>query len=500
MLWITTLVVVISGVVYVLHDKLGLFDSYVLLLGVQSLSNSLKVGVIVLTIITYVLLITSWFIYKKNKEHPQLKLLLTLTLTHASMLIIANGSGLVEYHFSIFMVLALISFFNSVPMIVVSTIIFAIHHFVGYFLFPELLCGTSNYQFSLLMIHAVFLILTSGANILLIHNRNLLQKDFDEARKEATEGFQLVVNELNTTMNDLIIVTGNVNTGMEESRAANKDIAFAVEALNRGSSEQLEQALSNAEDLELMIETVSYLNNETNHTLQEVEHAAELASAGEHSITSTTKQFENVNDGIRRLEKVVQSFHNRISEIHRFVNDIREIADQTNLLSLNASIEAARAGEAGKGFAIVANEVRQLASQSEVSANNVSQVVLEITNESDEIVKEISYNVAEVLKGMDSLEETNKAFSSIQQATNSIHHMIDKIVEMIAEMSNKSNNIHSSMSQLKEISNTSLLGTQDIASATEQQLVSSENLSQSTRKLQMLTQNIEKLVHQVNQS
>lgn len=88
-----------------------------------------------------------------------------LSLTFASIVSIATGNGLIEYHFSIFMVLAFIGSFQNIRLVVVSAVIFAIHHLGGYFLFSELICGTSDYSFTLLCIHAFYLILTSTATM-----------------------------------------------------------------------------------------------------------------------------------------------------------------------------------------------------------------------------------------------------------------------------------------------------------------------------------------------
>lgn len=104
MLWITSIVLGIAGLIYILHNVFGLLQTYIALMGIQSPVGNMKLLFIALVVITVGLLVTSWLLFKKNNEHPRLRLLLMLALTHGSMLIIAAGNGLVEYHFSIFMV------------------------------------------------------------------------------------------------------------------------------------------------------------------------------------------------------------------------------------------------------------------------------------------------------------------------------------------------------------------------------------------------------------
>lgn len=498
MLWITTLVVGLAGVVYLLHNVFGLFSVYVVLMGIQTPTGNLKVIFILLVILTVGLVIASWVAYYANQEHRYLRLFLTLALTHGSMLIIASGNGLVEYHFSIFMVLAFVTYFNSIPLILVSTGIFAIHHLAGYFIFPELLCGTSDYQFSLLLLHAVFLLLTSGANIVLTFYNNRITEEVRVVRQESEERFQLIITQLTETIDDLMIVTGNVENGADESRLASGEIATAIQVLNEEAVNQLGQAKENTAHLSSMIQSITTLHTSAADILEAAENTTKLADTGEKLIEGTTEQFTRVNRRITHLEQLFQVFQSQTNEIRHFVNDITEISSQTNLLALNASIEAARAGEAGQGFAVVAEEVRKLAVQSEESASNVRQVVTTITNASVEIIEEISINVQDLNEGMEQLQTTNHAFTNIQQATSTIQEQIQQVYLMMEEMNTKSQHLFQSMAHLKEISNHNLIESEQISTAAEEQFASIENLNASTRHLQQLTKDIEDLVRQIN--
>lgn len=500
MLWITTFVVGLSGLIYIAHHVFGLFQTYTALLGIRTPTGNLQLIYIGLVAVTIGLLLSSWVLFKKNATHPKLRLLLTLTLTHGSMLIIAFGNGLLEYHFSIFMVLAFITYFHSISLIVISTAIFAVHHLAGYFLFPELLCGTSDYRFSLLLLHAIFLLLTSGANIILTLFNSRTKRAAEAMQEQSEQSFKLIVEELTKTVEHLMDVTENIEIGANESRIASSEIATSIYQLKEGSATQSQQADENTARLLTVSQTMSALHTLTTNAREATLEATASAEEGERLIEHTTTQFETFYENTVDLEKMFQNFIHQIDEIEQFVNDITNIANQTNLLALNASIEAARAGEAGQGFSVVANEVRKLAHQSESSAQNVSQVVSDITNTSAVIVGDVSANVRTVRKGMDDLQMTNDAFMGIRHMTISIEQQMFEVASMVKEIYAESEPISESMNQLKMISSEGLAGSEQISAAAEEQLASIESLNESAHYLQELTEDVGRLIVQIKHS
>ncbi len=223
MLIVSAFVVLLSVVIHLLHRVFGFLETYLIIQGVTPLSPGLQLLQNLFFIVPILLLIVSFFLFKKEK-HDQLPLLLTLTLTFASISIIAGGDGLVEYHFSIFMVLAFIIFFNSFKLILISTVIFAIQHFGGYFLFPQLLCGTENYAFSLLMIHAVFLILMSGAASLIITLQNRATSLMQIEKEKQQEKEELLVAQLTKTANQVLNTVLQLKEGSQESKLASRKL------------------------------------------------------------------------------------------------------------------------------------------------------------------------------------------------------------------------------------------------------------------------------------
>lgn len=168
-IWLTAAVVGFSVIVHVLHRQFGFLSNYLTLQSISAVTGGQVIFLNLLFALPIALLAGTVLVFHKKRQHPLVPMMNTLILTFASISIIAGGNGLVEYHFSIFMVIAIIATYQQISLIVVSTVIFAVHHLAGYFLFPQLLCGTENYSFSLLLIHALFLILTSGANVIIIY-------------------------------------------------------------------------------------------------------------------------------------------------------------------------------------------------------------------------------------------------------------------------------------------------------------------------------------------
>ena len=137
--------------------------------------------------------------------------------------------------------------------------------------------------------------------------------------------------------------------------------------------------------------------------------------------------MESINNNVDTLALVVEGLGKRSFEIGAITEVITAIADQTNLLSLNAAIEAARAGEHGRGFAVVSDEVRKLAEQSAQSAQQISQLITLIQEETKKAVKSMEKVSTEVEQGTSAVNEAGKSFNQIQATVNDVTLQVEEV-------------------------------------------------------------------------
>ena len=171
-----------------------------------------------------------------------------------------------------------------------------------------------------------------------------------------------------------------------------------------------EQTLSMAKEMNSGIESVSCnvqsITEATNKTLS-------LATTGKESIDESMEQINKINQKAIDASVTMHSLKDKIKDIEDSLELITSIADQTNLLSLNASIEAARAGDQGKGFTVVAQEVRKLATQSAGVVESVSRIIKEVNKTSEEVTKAMEETLEASKVGTESMIKSNTIFESI---------------------------------------------------------------------------------------
>lgn len=212
--------------------------------------------------------------------------------------------------------------------------------------------------------------------------------------------------------------------------AALQDQIAVIDSASKGSSEASVSTAASIQELSVCIKEISY---NTKLTEQNSEQAMKLCLDGNHVVKKTNESIIDISTFIHRSIEDFKKLKDRSNQIGSIVNVIKEIADQTNLLALNAAIEAARAGEQGRGFAVVADEVRTLASKTSQATSEINEMIQILQSETNNVAKTIGDIAPKVEESIKNTHQVTTMFNDIQESSNNTLNMIKQVTHATSE-------------------------------------------------------------------
>ncbi len=491
MLYFSIFVTLLSLLVYFLHQHIGWLDTYLLMsLFHSNQPDHLASILVILMIIPLILLATTVLLYRRSSSHPLIPWMIMLTLTFGSISIIAAGDGMVEYHFSIFMVIASLVYFENIRLIIVSTIIFVIHHVLGYFTVPELICGNEDYPFSLLMIHAVFLTIISTVTIIQL----IARKSYDRLMLQNEERQNKIIEDLiariSGTSFELMSNVDSLERGATASTTASSEITASIVEMVAGAEHQLIESKNSNSILDDLMVNVDKIITQVEVAVSSSEHSVTQAEEGKESMVQTEKTMENISNAVQQIEHVTEQVTKRSVTIRETLSLISEISSQTNLLALNASIEAARAGEAGSGFSVVAEEVKSLAIQSQSYAETIEQVLSELMNDANDMNDVMKLGRKQVDFGVNQVKQTGEIFDDLVSNINTMSNETAESFNLANEIGNRMTEIQQSLQEMKIVAENNNEGIESISANSKEQLATLENFNDVTNELKVMADSL----------
>jgi len=318
----------------------------------------------------------------------------------------------------------------------------------------------------------------------------ILATAFDKMSKNLRN----LIKQVTGTSEQLIGSSKQLASNSEQSAQAATQVASSVSIVALGSDKQMELVQSATEVVEQITKGIQQVATNSSVVNESAEKTARAANDGEEAIKKAVGQMEVIEEKTTVTANAISQLEVNSQRIGQIVETISNIAGQTNLLALNAAIEAARAGEAGRGFAVVADEVRKLAEESQKATHQITLLIDEVQQKTNEAVCSMNDNKKEVSTGSEIVTLAGKNFREIRNMIRAISDQVHEISAAIQQITSGSRQIAQAVEDIEKESKNNATQTQAVSAATEEQSASIEEIAASSQHLEQMAENLRGII------
>ena len=304
----------------------------------------------------------------------------------------------------------------------------------------------------------------------------------DETNK-MLENIRNMTKTIQKTAESVADASGTLTNTAEQSAHATQSVAQSITEVAEASHGQMDSVSEAKHQVQAFTRGLSNATSAIENIADDIEHTSQKAEEGNQLVVATVDQMNAIADTAVSSSEVVAKLGERSKEIGNIVEVISGISGQTNLLALNAAIEAARAGEHGHGFAVVAEEVRKLAEESQNASKQIGDLIRAIQEETEEAVTAMETGRTEAEKGRENVAATGEGFSEILSMIRRIQENAGSIKATMDDLGQRAEKIDSATGEIHDAASKVASESQTVSAATEEQAAGMEEIAASSRGL-----------------
>ncbi|MDF2937842.1 MAG: chemotaxis protein [Paenibacillaceae bacterium] len=307
----------------------------------------------------------------------------------------------------------------------------------------------------------------------------------------------LMIGKIRNGSELLMNMSQEMAASSEEINASIEEISANMQEIAAGAENNNSSVLNASQVLVQLSSLVQLALNKASTASENADISDKAAQDGRIRVQETVKAMETISISTGETEAILATLHTQSATVSEIVGVINAIAQQTNLLALNAAIEAARAGENGRGFAVVAGEVRKLSEESNMRANEISELVGRMVDQIGNAVAAMKGASSAVTQGVDIVQETDRSFMHIIDTVQVITHNVKEIEEITRDEVATSDQIIGLIDSMGSISEQTATNSESVSSAIEEQSSTVSNLASSAQEVSAMANELEGMVENI---